>query len=471
MTDFRDLLKVIQSHGSGGKSFRMFEALEMGPFRLSIQASYAHYCSPRVTLENLKNYLSWEMMLYEKGKPEINPIQDSRFTDVGVEDWSDIGAHIPTAIVQALYERCRMLFVTMDLSPQCKQYKNLKCDCNGGVICNNALTDPNASTYAKEAVVIDSITAASGPGFGDLGPGTCVICGAKGKTCAHLAPKAPGAYIGELPGYIEGTIPKESFKNLLNKLADLKPVNFGLAYPYSKLPDFDDYSPEFWENYEGGYKKAPIYGAPHDEFVVSPLSEYNFEDINKKLMAKWAPELLEAASPKAEVTDVKVGTDGVVTMNVKLPIPSPYLDFHYTIPYDPPCTVKTGVPCGVCDDKGASYEVLKKLAEESPIPVIIGKPPCPIHHVYEASEPCDCDSGAPCGVHKDPNLKYGTFNSEFGGLSEAMAALDLKPVTFPLLAGKDLQMQKELDYMQQQILTAMQVPASYLEPLPESLKP
>jgi hypothetical protein len=348
MTDFRDLLKVIQSHGSGGNSFRMFKALEMGPFRLSIQASYTHYCSPRVTLEDLKSYLSWEMVLYENDKPEINPIQDSRFTDVGVPHWSDVGAHIPTAIVRALYERCRLLFVTADLSPpkQCKNYKNLKCYCNDDLICNNALSDPSSSIYSKEpVVVVDSLTAGGSPDFGKGDSWTvCVICGAKGTACEHITPVA---------------LKKKEY------LKQPKNINFGAHYSKGlKFIKDAEETPEFWENYEGPYKKTQKLGAPYSEFVTSPLTEYNFEDIKKKLMAKWAPELLEAASPKAEVTDVKVEADGVVTGNIKLPTPTPYLNFNYTIPV-------TDKPCGVCDAKEAAYAQFKQLAEANPIPVEI----------------------------------------------------------------------------------------------------
>ena len=106
-TDFRDQLSVLMEDPTG---FRMFKAVSFGKFSLSIQASYGHYCSPRRTLPNVADYSTFECMLMENGE-DINPTTDSRFAGI-VDAWSDIGAHVPVAQVQALFERCRTLFVT-----------------------------------------------------------------------------------------------------------------------------------------------------------------------------------------------------------------------------------------------------------------------------------------------------------------------------------------------------------------------
>jgi hypothetical protein len=116
-TDFRDQLKVSSSSADG---YRVFKAIELGRFRLSIQASALHYCYPKKTLPDLKRYKSWELVILEDGG-DLNPSKDERFTDLfeglGMlpTSWVDIGQYIPTKTAQALFERCRMLYLTEDL--------------------------------------------------------------------------------------------------------------------------------------------------------------------------------------------------------------------------------------------------------------------------------------------------------------------------------------------------------------------
>lgn len=46
---------------------RQFEPIRIGSdLWLSIQASYAHYCKPRKTIEDLEEYTHWEIALFTK---------------------------------------------------------------------------------------------------------------------------------------------------------------------------------------------------------------------------------------------------------------------------------------------------------------------------------------------------------------------------------------------------------------------
>ena len=45
--------------------FRLLEAIEVGRYKLSVQASTGHYCTPRVTFD-LKHYSSMELAIYNK---------------------------------------------------------------------------------------------------------------------------------------------------------------------------------------------------------------------------------------------------------------------------------------------------------------------------------------------------------------------------------------------------------------------
>lgn len=103
--DFREGLQVMEE----ASGFRMFKAIKLGPFSLSIQASKAHYCSPRET-RPVEEYKTWEIMVSKNGEDWV-PQKDPQFADLG-ENWNELGAFIPTERVQAIYNRCRMLWVT-----------------------------------------------------------------------------------------------------------------------------------------------------------------------------------------------------------------------------------------------------------------------------------------------------------------------------------------------------------------------
>lgn len=57
--------------GVGGKP-GVVEAIKVGGYALSIQASKAHYCFPRETLKSYKEYSSFELMLMKEDLSDFN---------------------------------------------------------------------------------------------------------------------------------------------------------------------------------------------------------------------------------------------------------------------------------------------------------------------------------------------------------------------------------------------------------------
>ena len=89
------------------KAHRHLQALEIGKYRMSIQASALHYCTPRKTLENLFEYTHWEVgMLDEANLPEIQQL----LRDYVDGDW--VYAYVPTALV----EKVRQLLMEQSIS-------------------------------------------------------------------------------------------------------------------------------------------------------------------------------------------------------------------------------------------------------------------------------------------------------------------------------------------------------------------
>ena len=51
----------------GDSVYRQFEPIRINAnLWLSLQASYAHYCRPRTTIEDLEAYSHWEVALFDK---------------------------------------------------------------------------------------------------------------------------------------------------------------------------------------------------------------------------------------------------------------------------------------------------------------------------------------------------------------------------------------------------------------------
>lgn len=108
MIDFRELLKTTEN----SCSYRLFNHLSVGDYTLSIQASSAHYCEPRKTLENIYDYTSMELAIFKgKGTKFIDISDDSFFNDWKyknkfLEENFDgvLGGYVDIYVIQSLYE-------------------------------------------------------------------------------------------------------------------------------------------------------------------------------------------------------------------------------------------------------------------------------------------------------------------------------------------------------------------------------
>ena len=105
MKDFRELLE---------KEGILNKRINIGCFGLSIQASYAHYCQPRINSNDNFLYSNFEVALFENNE-WLNPKDDDRFIDmVWLKDvWESgkyaVGGYIPTNKVQELCNRLESL--------------------------------------------------------------------------------------------------------------------------------------------------------------------------------------------------------------------------------------------------------------------------------------------------------------------------------------------------------------------------
>lgn len=91
---------------------RHLNRIKAGEYEMSIQASYAHYCEPRETLEDLTQYTEMELALFKNGK-WVQPRGDEKIKafpryaeleeryeegNVPVAGW------VPVDLLQDLYE-------------------------------------------------------------------------------------------------------------------------------------------------------------------------------------------------------------------------------------------------------------------------------------------------------------------------------------------------------------------------------
>ena len=113
MKDFKELMKIKQetrvSTPYGDIYSRIYKAIPIGKFALSVQASQYHYCSPRKTLP-LGKYDTMEIAIFEKEK-WIQPHTDERFKHFSrlnelLQQYEEgeyaVGAYIPIDLIQDL---------------------------------------------------------------------------------------------------------------------------------------------------------------------------------------------------------------------------------------------------------------------------------------------------------------------------------------------------------------------------------
>ncbi|MGG0308330.1 IDEAL domain-containing protein [Priestia megaterium] len=76
MIDFRLLMEVQEQRGD----WRIFKSIDLGNYKLSIQASKNAYCSPKKTID-ISDYDDFEIALFDKDWNWMNPKTNSQFDD------------------------------------------------------------------------------------------------------------------------------------------------------------------------------------------------------------------------------------------------------------------------------------------------------------------------------------------------------------------------------------------------------
>jgi hypothetical protein len=117
MNSFVELLEVknedVDSYFGENRGYRLNTALQVGDYELSIQASYSHYCTPRLTVP-LNEYTAFEVAIFDNGGAWMNPHRDEVFEGFErLEELKDrweegedasVGGYIDKDLVQDLYE-------------------------------------------------------------------------------------------------------------------------------------------------------------------------------------------------------------------------------------------------------------------------------------------------------------------------------------------------------------------------------
>lgn len=92
--------------------YKEFNHIHFDDFSLSIQASFAHYCTPKTTLKDLKEYTSMEFALIREGEfisvSEVAP----NFQQLSeIEKYHDtVYAYVPVDLIEELYQFLRYGF-------------------------------------------------------------------------------------------------------------------------------------------------------------------------------------------------------------------------------------------------------------------------------------------------------------------------------------------------------------------------
>lgn len=96
-----------------GRTWRMFEKINLSNnstdfLYLSIQASSAHYCRPRTTMENLSDYTHMEFALMDENQefvtiPEVCP-EFSSLAEMQTYCDGSIYAYVPVDLIDELFQ-------------------------------------------------------------------------------------------------------------------------------------------------------------------------------------------------------------------------------------------------------------------------------------------------------------------------------------------------------------------------------
>jgi hypothetical protein len=91
----------------GDSKYRQFEPIRINSnLWLSIQASYAHYCSPRATIDDLEGYSHWELALFDKDefKPVTTVLPDfAALAELELYFEGSVYPYVPKDLVEELY--------------------------------------------------------------------------------------------------------------------------------------------------------------------------------------------------------------------------------------------------------------------------------------------------------------------------------------------------------------------------------
>jgi hypothetical protein len=91
----------------GDNKYRQFEPIRLNSnLWLSIQASYAHYCTPRATIDDLEVYTHWEIAMFNKD--EFQSVTDvlPKFPALAeIEEYFEgsVYPYVPKDLVEELY--------------------------------------------------------------------------------------------------------------------------------------------------------------------------------------------------------------------------------------------------------------------------------------------------------------------------------------------------------------------------------
>lgn len=111
--EFIDKLEVLeQSSGflNSKNTFRLFRQISFkNNISLSVQASYAHYCTPRTTVD-VEDYETMELVIFKDGdfSPAISAVYDPMLLK-DLEEYYDgqIFAFVPVSIIERLYQHLK----------------------------------------------------------------------------------------------------------------------------------------------------------------------------------------------------------------------------------------------------------------------------------------------------------------------------------------------------------------------------
>lgn len=108
--EFIDKLEVLEKQTrylDAKNTFRLFRQISFrNNISLSVQASYAHYCTPRTTID-VEDYETMELVIFKDGEfsPAISAVYDPVLLR-DLEEYYDgqIFSFVPVSIIERLYQ-------------------------------------------------------------------------------------------------------------------------------------------------------------------------------------------------------------------------------------------------------------------------------------------------------------------------------------------------------------------------------